>query len=80
MSRAWWAWLGVVAGLAAVDLTATVHAHLTAHRVPGGPTVMPLNQLAGWASSVLLVVVAAMMVVTGIRNARTPRYRTAPRP
>jgi len=65
-----WRWFAVLAGLAVLDLALTIHAHLTFHRTPGGPTVMPLGQLLGWASSVVLIVAAACVFVGGHNEAR----------
>lgn len=40
----------------------TIHAHLSFHRKPGGPTVMPLGQLMGWFLGFLILFVIAVIL------------------
>ena len=58
-----WRALLIVAVLAGLDLFATIRSHLEWHRVPNGPQVMPLGQLVGWMTSVVLIIAAALIVV-----------------
>lgn len=50
----------------------TIHAHMSFHRKPGGPTVMPLSQLMGWFLGFFLLFVIAVILVAA-RAAQ--RYR-----
>jgi hypothetical protein len=77
VTRRRWTWLIVLCALSAIDLAATIHAHLTWKRTAGGPTVMPLGQLLGWVSSTLLVIAVVLALITGIssRRQRRQRYR-----
>jgi hypothetical protein len=75
VTRRRWSGLIVLSVLSAIDLAATIHAHLTWKRTAGGPTVMPLGQLLGWVSSTLLVIAVVLAVITGIASTRRRRRR-----
>lgn len=66
-------WLVVLVVLFVIDLAATIHAHLNFHRTPDGPTVMPLGQLLGWATSAVLLVAAACVLIGGVNERRRQR-------
>jgi len=70
-------WIAALALLAIVDWALTVHAHLTYHHHPGGPTIMPLGQLLGWVTSVGLVVVIVILLIARYRQ-HTWRYDEIP--
>ena len=70
-------WIAVLALLAIVDWALTIHAHLTYHHHPGGPTIMPLGQLLGWVTSIGLVVVIMVLLIARQRQ-RTWRYDEIP--
>lgn len=40
--------LGILGLIDILVFALTIHAHMSFHRKPGGPTVMPLGQLMGW--------------------------------
>ncbi len=84
MTRTMWRWTVALTILFAADLAASVHAYLTWHKSPNGPTVMTLGQLLGFASSATLLVVILMIVGTGIRDSlrrrRFDRILRPPRP
>jgi hypothetical protein len=73
LSRRRVSWLVAVAVLGAVDLAATIHAHLSFHRTPTGPSVMPLTQVLGWITSVLLLGLAITLAAAAVLTARRRR-------
>ena len=68
-------WAAALVVLGALDLVATIHAHLSFHHTPGGPTVMSLGQLLGWASSAMVLIAGIALVSTLIRDARRMRQQ-----
>jgi hypothetical protein len=75
MSSRAWRWVTILAVLAALDLGLTIRAHANFHQTPGGPTVMPVTQLLGWASSAVLLIAVVLVVVGGVREERRRRDR-----
>ncbi len=63
VGRRAWRWFAVLVGLGLIDLGLTIHAHLDFHRTPGGPSVMPIGQLLGWATSALLLITACLVAL-----------------
>ncbi len=70
MTRTAWTWAGGFGLAGLVDLGLTVHAHDTWHAQAGGPSVMTLGQLLGFVSSVVLLVAAVLILISGIRGQR----------
>jgi len=70
-------WIAALVLLAIVDWALTIHAHLTYHHHPGGPTIMPLGQLLGWVTSIGLVAVIVILLIARHRQ-RTWRYDEIP--
>lgn len=73
MTRRASTWVGGLAALVAVDLAATIHSYATWKKAPGGPSVMTLAQLLGFASSAALLIITIMVVVGGISSGRQRR-------
>ena len=74
-----WTWLAILGVLTAADLAATIHAQVTWKPRPNGPTVMPVGQLLGWVSSIVLLIAVGVILITGLKSALRSRCR-APRP
>ena len=77
MSRRAAGWAAAIAVLGLIDLAATINAHLNWHGGPDAPAVLPLNQLLGWITSISLLIVAILIVIASINNARWMRPYTA---
>jgi len=73
MARTTWVWAAVFGVFGLLDLALTSHAHANWHSKPGGPSVLPIGQLLGFASSVVLLVAAVLLVVGGVRSVRNRR-------
>lgn len=75
MSTRAWRWFVIFLVAAAVDLALSIHAHLTFHATKGGPSVMTVGQLLGWASTVALLAAATCIAIGGLNE----RRRSGPR-
>jgi uncharacterized membrane protein len=56
-------WIIALAVADAICFALTVHAHLSFHHARGGPTVMSVGQLLGWAISALLLIAIGVVLV-----------------
>lgn len=63
-------WTITVCVAAVVDLALTLDAHFSWRRSVNGPTVMPLGQLLGWASTVVLIALAGILITAWVRQNR----------
>jgi len=54
--------VGILGVADIVIFALTIHAHLSFHRQPGGPTVMPLAQLMGWFLGFFLLFVIGVIL------------------
>lgn len=62
MSRKAWKAIAALGVLDIVCFALTIHAHLSFHRAPGGPSSMSLGQVVGWVASIVLLVLIALVV------------------
>ncbi|UQX88617.1 hypothetical protein M6D93_01120 [Jatrophihabitans telluris] len=67
--RTIWKWAATVTVLAVADLLLTIHAHESFRHHANGPSVMSIGQLLGWATTVVLFVIA-VLIALGARNAK----------
>jgi hypothetical protein len=78
MTRRGWTVFGVFVALDALDFALTIRSHVDFRPGPGTVTVMPLNQLLGWITSVSILLVLVGITVGAVRNRRDhgrARYR-----
>jgi uncharacterized membrane protein len=71
-----WAWTVALALLGAILLATGIHSRATWHAGTGSEQVLTLDQLMSLVVGALCVVVAVMLLVTGLRRRRPGRrYR-----
>lgn len=79
MSRRVWRAVVVLAVADLVCFALTIHAHLSFHRAPGGPSSMNLGQVLGWSVSVALLLLIVVVVREVRPTSRTRARRTGRR-
>ena len=70
MTRRMWGWVATLSVLAAIDLSATIRAHVQWHPPAGSQASLTLPQLLGFASSGVLIIAVALILITGWRSWR----------
>jgi ethanolamine transporter EutH len=70
--------VAVLVALDALDFAFTIHDHLTYRPGRDGPLVMPIGQLLGWVTSVVLLLILATMAVNAMRRHRERRRWSHP--
>ena len=68
-------WLLAILVIDAVDFLLSYNAHRHYVAGPGQPTVMPLGQLLGWSTSVILLIVLLVATYTTFRTRNLPSYQ-----
>jgi hypothetical protein len=68
VTRRRWTWLVATFVVGAIDLAATINTSVHWHATLGGPSVITLGQLLGWVTSIALLVIAALIAISGRRE------------